>query len=619
MTGPQIADPSGDERSLAERVEALRRRTSELAGESGLRAPTSPAGEGRPTAIFVGEPGRGKTSLINALLGRPLLLPEGDDGLPCYVVVRHGPPSALLHLTGMGDVVELELERLGEWFEGGKDSQMVAWLEVRLEVPLLQSLDLVDTPASAAANLKDASATVHALGQTDVLVFVADGRSPLTAPELRYLEGLSPGSVATLFVLARRDLYPAWQQIASDNRALLERHAPAYADMPFWAVSSRLAAQATLFDQPGRNEAARRAEERSGIAALHDALTSLATAELGGLRLAGTVRATDAVLRQLMELEESQLVEPSDEAHQQALSLAQERLEAFQRESGDYMARVSDEFTRVEVGLRRTLTRTTQDLLREWTRRIGGSSTRDLDLFPAVLERDIAAMLGRLQDEFRVELDAVISRLETSLAVAVAHATAQTGLGPGLLPLARIPERGVDEPTQLRRAEQVLQAAGLLVGAGGPMVVANLVGDALGLGLGAIVAPYALAAGLVLGGLRLFHQRRSKDLATARQQASGVVRDALENVRTEVPSTLALKLLEVRRSVEADVRELVRERSELLRRERDELQRRAAEDSAARARMLQKSRQRLRSIQGGRRIAADLLVELESRQKGRRS
>jgi GTPase SAR1 family protein len=592
-----------------DRVDALSRRARELADVVGVPFPESEVRQERPTALFVGEPGRGKTSLINALLGEPLL-PVGDDSLPCYVVIRHGATGAYIHRLGENETVELQRQELAGWFRAGGADE-IAWVEIRSEAPILEGLDLIDTPAKAAANVGDASATVHALGDADVLVFVADARSALTAPELRYLEEVSSASVATLLVLTRRDLFPAWQQIAADNEALLAQYGSDPTRVRIRAVSAHLAAEAARRGREGNPRAAV-LEERSGISALRTELKTLAAAEVLSLRLEREVIVADAVLGKLIEIETRQLV-PDDEAgRNQALAEVEAQLDSFQRTVADYAPRVGDEFTRIELGLRRSFMLHVQELGREWATRIERMSPKELEGLPADLERDIAKLFGHLQQELRLELAGAISRLEGALGIAGVMVTpdARLSVAGGRRPVDGHGRRAADP--QLDRADRLLQAAGVVVGAGGPLVVVDLVSKALGLALGTFVGPIGLVAGIAFGSLKLVHQRRSKDFSTSRRIAQDVVRDALDNLRADVPPSLSLRLLDVRRVVESDVRHLIQLRGDELRRHRDELRRRAADDHAERAERLASAQRRIRSLEGGRRTAAALLEELEA-------
>ncbi|GFJ95767.1 dynamin family protein [Phytohabitans rumicis] len=110
---------------------------------------------GRPSIVVVGETKRGKSSLVNALIGVPALSPvDAAVATAAYLEFVHGPEhAARAWLPGREDPVPLGLADLRDWAtpfgrlpEGTRPPRRI---EVTHSAPLLQYLSMVDTPAPA--------------------------------------------------------------------------------------------------------------------------------------------------------------------------------------------------------------------------------------------------------------------------------------------------------------------------------------------------------------------------------------------------------------------------------------------------------------------------------------
>lgn len=298
------------------------------------------AGLGLYVAV-IGEFKRGKTTLINALLGADLL-PTGV--LPVTAVpalVRFGmQPRATLRLQD-GAEVETEIGRLHEYLteqENPANSKGVR--EAIIEYPaaaLETGLVLVDTPGTGSIHRHNTQAAMDFMPRIDVALLVLSVDAPLSEPESRLLEEVAESAARVAVCLNKVD-----RLTPSETRQAVEfvgrriatltgtSHVPVFAvsardaggDSGFVALATWLrddvaAAQVVLASERGARvatsmlslidatlqlEAAAAAKPaleaaaaRAAFAAAQDALAN-AVAEESLLLLAACRRATDTVI-----------------------------------------------------------------------------------------------------------------------------------------------------------------------------------------------------------------------------------------------------------------------------------------------------------------------------------
>lgn len=239
-----------------------------------------------PTAVVVvGEVKRGKSSLVNALLGKPGLSPVGVDvATNCFV--RFAPPThdlpegtARAVLAGERRLIGLdEIARWaavgGEFAEPSADNPVVRGVEVGITSLHVPGLELIDTPGVGGLTGSHAQVAKHSASWASVLLFVSDCGQPLTTNELTFLSALSETVDGVVLALSKRDLYPSgWREILTENRRLLRRYAPRFAEVEMVPVSSALATKALAAPNVATRDALFAA---SGVPALAEALLNRA-------------------------------------------------------------------------------------------------------------------------------------------------------------------------------------------------------------------------------------------------------------------------------------------------------------------------------------------------------
>ena len=200
--------------------------------------------EGRFFVAVLGQFKRGKSTLINALAGAPLL-PVGVAPVTSVVtVVRHGTrPAARVRLAD-GDWQPIDIDQLGDYVsEAGNSENRRAVAAVEVETPsrlLERGLCLVDTPGLGSVNAGNTDETRDFLPHVDAAILVVGADPPITGEEVRLLAGLAARVREVLVVIAKADRVSA--QDLDDARAftrgVLVRTLPGR-DIPLFTLSAQ--------------------------------------------------------------------------------------------------------------------------------------------------------------------------------------------------------------------------------------------------------------------------------------------------------------------------------------------------------------------------------------------
>ena len=165
--------------------------------------------EGRFYVACVGQFKRGKSTLLNALIGEPIL--------PSGVVPVTAVPTILRFGENLGARVRL---RSGEWTEiaitdieeyvsevrNPENSKGVAGLEVFVPSPLLaEGMCFVDTPGLGSVFAGNTAATHAFLPHIDAAIVVIGADPPIAGEELALVESVAKEIPDILFVLNKAD------------------------------------------------------------------------------------------------------------------------------------------------------------------------------------------------------------------------------------------------------------------------------------------------------------------------------------------------------------------------------------------------------------------------------
>jgi hypothetical protein len=149
--------------------------------------------------VVIGEFRRGKSTLLNTLVGRNIFPVDLDITTAVVTTLQWGETErAVIHRIGghaadqAGRVEEVSLDRLREYVTEQRNPgnrAQVTLAELYAPIEKLQSgLVLVDTPGLGSVNYLHTIATTKYLSNADAVIFVASATQPLTTRELSYLK-----------------------------------------------------------------------------------------------------------------------------------------------------------------------------------------------------------------------------------------------------------------------------------------------------------------------------------------------------------------------------------------------------------------------------------------------
>jgi len=164
----------------------------------------------RLRVLVAGEAKRGKSTLVNAMLGREVL-PAGVvplTSVPATVTQASSAEAVEVAFTdGRRDSFPLTaLPDFGTERGNPGNSRNVASLWVRLDAPILaRGVEIVDMPGTGSVHAHNTAAADAALPSMDAAIFVLTADPPVSAAERELLRRVSGLSVALFIVLNKAD------------------------------------------------------------------------------------------------------------------------------------------------------------------------------------------------------------------------------------------------------------------------------------------------------------------------------------------------------------------------------------------------------------------------------
>jgi small GTP-binding protein len=165
----------------------------------------------RLRVLVAGEAKRGKSTLVNALLGRDVL-PAGVTPLTAIAatVVQAAPESEGIEVAFTGGRTDrFPLSALTDFgTERGNpgNGRCVTSIIVRVDAPILaRGVEIVDTPGTGSVHAHNTAAADAALPSMDAAIFVLTADPPVSASERDLLRRVAGLSVALFIVLNKAD------------------------------------------------------------------------------------------------------------------------------------------------------------------------------------------------------------------------------------------------------------------------------------------------------------------------------------------------------------------------------------------------------------------------------
>jgi len=189
----------------------LARSSADTGTESQVRELLSRLAADRFRLAVVGQFSRGKSTLMNALLGGAYL-PMGAVPMTSVITtVRYGTrPKATMRRHQSAFPVEVPLTGVSDFVADAsvrRAETRVATVEIEVPAEILRlGFEFVDTPGVGSTITTSTAVTMRFLPQADAVIFVTGFDSPLTEAEADLLADASRQAGRLFFVLNKRDL-----------------------------------------------------------------------------------------------------------------------------------------------------------------------------------------------------------------------------------------------------------------------------------------------------------------------------------------------------------------------------------------------------------------------------
>ena len=381
------------------------------------------------TVVVMGEVKRGKSSLVNALIAQPDLLPVDVltcTSAPIRVAVSHDgpvvPQVTLVRGTEREMILATELARwvtvdgVGS-LQGNTNAGMdeaqdpPSSAEISVRYPEMDGITVVDTPGVGGLDKRAVTAALQEARHAGVLLMVCDASTPITAPEMDILRQAHDSVGGVIVAVTKTDKNTRrWRAIVEDNKRLISSHMGI--DVPVVGVSSLRALDAARCIDPARRA---ELERRSGITQLRSQLR----AQLRQPAAMGQRAALQSITTTLTGIAETvrddiRLLAESSTAVEQ-LEAEKTTLERLREESSEFEQRFQRDLavarTRVTEGLDKAL----EEVRHEWTQQINADSLRVLRSKPQVFTSQIETELAVVMEDTVGAMVEEISELASAL------------------------------------------------------------------------------------------------------------------------------------------------------------------------------------------------------------
>ena len=381
------------------------------------------------TVVVMGEVKRGKSSLVNALIAQPDLLPVDVltcTSAPIRVAVSHDgpvvPQVTLVRGTEREMILATELARWvtvdgvgslqGNTNAGLEEAQdPPSSAEIAVRYPDMDGVTVVDTPGVGGLDKRAVTAALQEARHAGVLLMVCDASTPITAPEMDILRQAHDSVGGVIVAVTKTDKNTRrWRAIVEDNKRLISSHMGI--DVPVVGVSSLRALDAARCIDPARRA---ELERRSGIAQLRSQLRAQLRqpAAMGQRAALQSITTTLTGIAKTVRDDIRLLAESSTAVEQ--LEAEKTTLERLREESSEFEQRFQRDLavarTRVTEGLDKAL----EKVRHEWTQQINADSLRVLRSKPQVFTSQIETELAVVMEDTVGAMVEEISELASAL------------------------------------------------------------------------------------------------------------------------------------------------------------------------------------------------------------
>lgn len=381
------------------------------------------------TVVVMGEVKRGKSSLVNALIAQPDLLPVDVltcTSAPIRVAVSHDgpvvPQVTLVRGTEREMILATELARwvtvdgVGS-LQGNTNAGMdeaqdpPSSAEISVRYPEMDGITVVDTPGVGGLDKRAVTAALQEARHAGVLLMVCDASTPITAPEMDILRQAHDSVGGVIVAVTKTDKNTRrWRAIVEDNKRLISSHMGI--DVPVVGVSSLRALDAARCIDPARRA---ELERRSGIAQLRSQLRAQLRqpAAMGQRAALQSITTTLTGIAKTVRDDIRLLAESSTAVEQ--LEAEKTTLERLREESSEFEQRFQRDLAVARTRMTEGLDKALEKVRHEWTQQINADSLRVLRSKPQVFTSQIETELAVVMEDTVGAMVEEISKLASAL------------------------------------------------------------------------------------------------------------------------------------------------------------------------------------------------------------
>jgi signal recognition particle receptor subunit beta len=554
--------------------------------------------------LVVGEPKKGKSSLLNGLIGAPVCAVAEDVVTTVPTTVRQGEaPRATLVVApdpdepgrpGTEQRIEIPLDSLASRRTTGPSDQRSRLLGIEVELPrrvLDGGLELVDTPGLGGVGAVRSLAALDLLPGADAVIVVTDATQEFTAPEMSFLEQAAALCPNVVVAVTKIDVAAAWREIVELDRQHLRARD---VDAPIFPVSSSLALLAAQHRD-------RELHEESGLGALAGHLRREVVGQAEALARRSLVHDLTSAgdhLAMAVRSELAGLEHPAEAAGVvSGLEAARAAVEELRRRSSRWQQVLADGVTDLMADIDYDLRDRSRAVTREAEEAIDAAD-------PGPHWADFTAWLDERIGVAVADSFVWAEQRSAYLADRVIDQFARDGG-------AAVPEPMIGNPAEVLGgvvglpqidSGALLLRERILIGVRGSYTGVLMTGLVTSLAGMALLNPISLAAGVLLG-RKAYNDDKATRLQRRQSEAKAVVRRHVEEVVFQVGKHLKDRLRLVQRTLRDLITDTVDEMSESLGDALRAAQRSTQEATTERAARMRLLRKRLGLIEG---LAADV-------------
>ena len=357
---------------------------------------------------ILGQQKRGKSTLVNAILGQPVLPMAVTPATSVITVVEYGHEATVTVIHENGERREVSLQELADYITEERNPNNIKQVAVaHLTFPsefLSRGIRLVDTPGVGSVFEHNTQTAYGFLPHIDAAFFVFSVDTPVAVEEIKYLRDVREQVPVIYFILNKTDFYPDHdvKKLVEFTRSALEKELGQAVEV--YPLSALVALE-------GQMAKDLRKLEESGFAVLEEAVLKYFYDHRDRLLEASLRNKVGNLLLQVstsLRLER-QALDLSVQELQARIATYTEFLNTVDREIQDVTVLLDSEVDRIlqgldekfakdKEGLQETLTR----MLENWYEKNQGLKTK---FFAKAIEQEALANLTSVFERWRQETD----------------------------------------------------------------------------------------------------------------------------------------------------------------------------------------------------------------------